>query len=122
MTHSLDNRLSGKLFNNSTLNSQRLDNDLWAAILISVFTKDKPLHVISQPEYRCHVKRLGTRKDANYSTEQLKRALQEIKMGTISLKGGSKKYGNSLGTISRKSRNKHMHKCGHPPVLSQQEE
>lgn len=71
---------------------------------------------------RRHIKRLGSRTYANYTTEQLNRAVQEIKAGRISLREASKRYKISLGTLSRKCRNKHMNTFGRPTVLSKEEE
>lgn len=64
---------------------------------------------------RKYIRKLGARTYSDYSAENLKNALKEIREA-------SDKYGIPLGTLSRKMHNLQTAKPGHPTVLTADEE
>lgn len=71
---------------------------------------------------RHHKKIPTSRPYAKYTQETLNKAVEEIRAKTISVRDAHRKYNISLGTLSRKSREKNMNKFGRPTVLSSEEE
>lgn len=64
----------------------------------------------------------GTRPYRNFSDENLKNAITELKNQKISYRQASEKYGIPISTLSRKYNNKYMNKWGGPISLSSAEE
>lgn len=71
---------------------------------------------------RTHKKLPGSRRYNAYTEEDMQAALEEIKNGTISINGASKKYNIAKGTLVNKVHAKHERKCGRPTVFSCEEE
>ncbi|KAJ8917912.1 hypothetical protein NQ315_002605 [Exocentrus adspersus] len=71
---------------------------------------------------RRHKKKIPSKPYANYTEENLQKAISDIKSKTLTLRQASNKYKISLGTLSRKCNNKNMKKVGRPTVLSETEE
>lgn len=62
------------------------------------------------------------RRYKSYSTENLLKAIQQIRKGKISINRASVEFGISKGTLMNKIKNKHTNKVGRPLVLTKNEE
>lgn len=71
---------------------------------------------------RTYKKKLGARAYKNYSEEDLKKAVCEVKSGRLSQKAAAEKYKINRTTLLYKVRGSHENNPGHPTVLSKVEE
>lgn len=65
---------------------------------------------------------LGSRPYANYTEEQLERAVDAVKSGELSLRSAAEKFEVPRATINRRIRGKHCGKYGRPTVFSKEDE
>lgn len=71
---------------------------------------------------RIYHRQPGARAYISYSSEILRKALEEVQNNRLSLRKASRKYKIPLGTLSHKKNQKHIQAIGHPTAFSIQEE